>query len=435
MQRAGVRRGVAVADPGVPAEDQQRPVRVRRQRDGAVQPRGERHGGRRVRRREVPYPALHIIGEEIPAAVYGERRRRVPPPRGDRPRPAVAVGVNGAGEPVVGGRAFALRPAVITARLQDVDLLPIGRPHVRHVELVRRRDGERERVPQAVAIDRPIFAVGGGEERVVVRDRAVRADADRLALEGRKALGGFAGGLLAEDGVEHAVRPEMDPPALVPGRDAAAERRLVVAFEQNLFGTLGDRIADEREAGDAVVRERLLRDVDAVDVAVLGEGGVGRDADQAALPERVEVRQPQRRLREQCPVLDDAEGAGLFADQDAAVRQHAHPGGGVEAVGDDLLGEPGRQIERPDRLRGREVAQLPRPGGGGRQGEGGGERQTVSGHSVLDHSELRRGACPHRIMPGRSVRLPPPGRPPPVPLAVLADTHGRARRPPPPCGC
>ena len=96
-----------------------------------------------------------------------------------------------------------------------------------------RLDGEGERIPQSKRPDRAIFALGVHEERIIGRDRAVGVDPQQLPLERVHPLRGPADGLLAEGDIELAVLAEMQRPALVAEGILSAERRLVVAFEQD----------------------------------------------------------------------------------------------------------------------------------------------------------------------------------------------------------
>ena len=221
------------------------------------------------------------------------------------------------------------RPAVVPAADDLVDLLRPAAHVVRPDPTRARLHRERERVAAPQRPDRPVLAGRPVHERVVGRDRAVRVEAEDLAEERVEPLGRCLGRLLAERDVQLAVGPEVDRPALVTGRDLAAQLRLVVAFEEDLLGArLGD-VARRGEPADDVVRVRPGRDVAEEDVRRLREVRGDRHADQAALPRRID-RQSHERLRQRPAVLDDAERPRLLTDEDTAVgrdfvRAHVGP--------------------------------------------------------------------------------------------------------------
>ena len=97
-----------------------------------------------------------------------------------------------------------------------------------------------------------------------------------------------------------------------------AEFPLIVAFEKNNLAVRRGHVASGREAADDMMRIRFGGDIADIDERLTWKIRIKTDADQAALPEAID-RQRYERLGQQLVVLDDAQAADLFADEDAAV--------------------------------------------------------------------------------------------------------------------
>src|SRR5262249_39621293 len=123
------------------------------------------------------------------------------------------------------------RPTIICPRNPLVDFLRIPADIVDEKATSSRLHGEGERVPQAECPDRAIFPSRLVDERIVGGNGAVGIEAEQLPQERVQVLCGLAGGLFADGDVEFSVRAEVKSAALVPGRDAAAQLALIVAFE------------------------------------------------------------------------------------------------------------------------------------------------------------------------------------------------------------
>src|SRR5262249_58515572 len=99
------------------------------------------------------------------------------------------------------------------------------------------------------------------------------------------------------------------------------------------------------EPADAVggrVGRRPAHGVVDVDEMVRGEVRINGDAEQAAL-DLIDGRDGQGGRGQQRAVLDDADVAALFEDEDAAVGGGTQGGRVRESGGDLRLREPGRQ--------------------------------------------------------------------------------------------
>ena len=170
----------------------------------------------------------------------------------------------------------------------------------------------------AVGVDR------GAGEGVIGRNRAVRVQAQDLAVEGGAILrrGALLG--VAHRPIELAVRPELHPAAVViavagyplqqhPVEHPLAGGRILAQPDQAVL----QPGAGSRRVGD-------------VDETVLREPRVERQPEQAGLAGRGHI-QRQPRLGEQLAVLNDANAATALGKEDAAVRREIQRPGRFEA--------------------------------------------------------------------------------------------------------
>jgi hypothetical protein len=264
----------------------------------------------------------------------------------------------------------AAAPAEVGARDAPVDLLPGRLAHV--VDEDRSGAGldrERVRVAQAEGVDELVDTGGRPHERVAGRDqvpdsgvvacrdaRVERADVDAelLAQEVGEGLRGPVSlpplgeslQVVAGVGIEHAVEAEVDrAPVVVGGRAQVVpveDRGLVL---ENRAGRVG--VVQGEPAELVVLARRPGRPartgvgVIQVDEVIRRERGVKRDAEQAALPLRIDAQMESGPGRAVSP--DELDVPRLFEHEQAAVGGEFHRRGAVQSAGDRSLGEPGGQ--------------------------------------------------------------------------------------------
>jgi hypothetical protein len=143
------------------------------------------------------------------------------------------------------GLALGVRPAVVVARLDVVQLVPGVLAELSGPQALFGIPGQALHIAVAVGVD-------GGVEGVARRRLAVRGQPEDLAARGVLVLSELRFVPLARAGVEHLVRAEGDPPAVVIRalRDAPEHR---VGRAQLLTRRL---LRVVQHAHDAVVRRR-----------------------------------------------------------------------------------------------------------------------------------------------------------------------------------
>ena len=91
--------------------------------------------------------------------------------------------------------------------------------------------GEAKGVADAEGIDGSIFPARLAGKWIIRWDGAVRIQAQDFALKRLQLLRGFAGRLFPEGDIQKTIGAKTHRTTLMPGRNGAAERRLIVAFQ------------------------------------------------------------------------------------------------------------------------------------------------------------------------------------------------------------
>ncbi len=272
---------------------------------------------------------------------------------------------------------FARRIAIVAARRHLVNLLPRPAADITHPGRARARaDAEAEGVAEPVRKDL-LAGAGGGQRLGGVAGNAVRVRGKRVAgrncvATGVDRVGANAQNLaveivcvvrragddvrVADADIEVAVGAKVEVASVV---DARVGGNIV---DQNALGGWVNRVADHREARDAVARAGLVVGVGAVgaeaaagglarvveiEIAVLGKARVERDAQQPAFAVTADG-ECERPLGQQRTILEDthagevdvvAGAAAGLEDENAAIGSEGEVVGGEEAVHDQIIAE------------------------------------------------------------------------------------------------
>ena len=325
------------------------PVLQGHRREGQGVARGVRHEA-------VHLAAVVVAHQQVVqlAAAHQRARREDQRGRGDRNLPGeFRIAVDRPwGHPqialtlrVARVRSHDLGPAAVEPGDDPVDLIVLGRSVLSVPKAATHRvEGQPERVPDAVGVV-PVHRVGGKErveEGIVGQPRSAGVDAeDDTGVVGGGAVGKIlqlaAPVLVADDGVQGAVRSEGEDAAVVvgAGSDRQVEDQGRVDERRPVPGAAVHTVPHRPGDADRVGACRALRQIK-IDVPVDGEVRVESDTEQPPLAQRVDA-DVQDRGRLQDPTDDPAHlPVRLLQHQDVAVPDERHRRRLRQAAGDDL---------------------------------------------------------------------------------------------------